>query len=720
MILSLDIETYGAAETDIHGRPLPAQSGPSKKDGRFHPMRAVARDNPHQLILTCSVTEVLGSLVLGEAKPGETRVFLMHLSDHRKWLAQWLDSATALLGMNLLFDLSFLRHDGFRNQLNGRHILYDLSIFNYLHSEVRTARSLKTLGPVLRTHSYKESLKTKRFPTVAAPLISYNAQDSHNTILAASELCRRIITDYPEPPVTYIPAGDGSTIIQEATCQRPLPSLPYQVISSLVSSSSSCSSSTSQTHPHPPLAHPHRRDKLSPYCITHYSNLIWSCLRMMEDGIPMSRSALTNLRSSLQARKQTLLPSIPFAVSGKGSDAPKKSFVVSVAKDVATSTDPNILNHPLLKLTDKKKEVSWANQNRILFQCLLPDNSPHQPVLAALNEISTCDKLISAYITPLLDHKTDDPTDLSSVLSSDGIAYPNIYLVPSHTHDDANEDGGQQQGRISFKKPAGQTFPKPIKKCLYSRFGFAGAITSYDLSQAELRVAAVLSGEPSLVTAFRTGLDLHTTRAESTFGIANLIAKYGPDYRKSEAFSALERQAGKHGNFTDLNWGSALTLRRTILVKGKTLIPMSICEEVVNSRSRVRPVLFKWQCDWVKQVQKDHGCVLPFTGQSRSFTGVLQGNDINEAINFPIQCHAANLMLAVQGYCHRRFADFSSPYRRIRMFLNTYDALSFDHPQSLSADVDAIFHEAFIWLTAKDYWKMFCDYYGNDVPLAYD
>lgn len=796
--LSIDIETYGACERDALGRLLPQQKTNGKHDGRFHPMRSMITDGVplESLILTTSITLieespscplVLPTLTtsatpssshptkpslpqsvstsmrgptssttvlseywkgsrLSSMKPGQTMVFLMHLKDHREKLRSWLLGSNLLLGMNLLFDLSFLRvYPEYRFLLTRRNLLLDLSVLNYLQCEVRTAKSLKTMGPVLRTHSYdpETTLKDKRYPdplwkdpTTGLGLVEYNAQDSHNTILVAQELAARTIREF------------GNT------------------------------------------------DKLSPYCIQFYNDVMWSCIRMVEAGIPMSRSILHEIEAKALAQVSTTNRAAAkrgLILTGKGSEQSKDAFIAKAITEIdkcqaipieqrpgtpssysrrspsssssssSSSASPiSIRQHPMLVYTEKTKQISWGDQNRLLMERHLPVGHELLKDFAILRENSKARKLLGSYVHPLLYHKMNEPSDFSSALLPHvdncpcctslfqqstpqtsglttgtstlppstvhlqvddpdiGLGFPTVYLVPTHAKDSSDDEGGQQQGRLSFKKPSAQTFPKIIKRAYRSRFGRDGHIRSYDLSQAELRSAALLSGDKGLISAFERDEDLHSSRAISTFGLPYLIGKYGPNFLKSEAFKEMERQACKHGNFTDLNWGTAGTLQATILKKSGMLIPFKICDEIVKERANVRPGLYNWQCGLLERAARDHIIVLPFTGQSRSFAGAIQGNDKNEAINFPIQCVAANLMLRIQSRIDQSLPSINDPSQPCFMFVNKYDALYFDTRNSFAHTLDSMFAEAMHWVTTTDYWFLMQQYYGHIVPMKYD
>lgn len=78
-------------------------------------------------------------------------------------------------------------------------------------------------------------------------------------------------------------------------------------------------------------------------------------------------------------------------------------------------------------------------------------------------------------------------------------------------------------GRLAASDPNLLAMPKHGKFATRFREGFVsrdGAVlASWDLSQIELRVLAHLSQDPTLLHAFRTGLDLHATLAERIFGV---------------------------------------------------------------------------------------------------------------------------------------------------------------------------------------------------------
>ena len=247
-VLSIDIETYGICAQTHDRRPLPSQT-------LFHPLKSLWHDRAPlpDLIQTCAITTCKGpsglwdASLCAELEPQDTMVLNMWDPIHVRILAHNLRYAHTLIGMNLPFDLKMLRR--FNPLLRAaiphrRHFLLDLSIFNYLDNESRPERSLKDIGPLLRLFLYDRTAKNTVFSSPYDAL-SYNAQDSHNTVLALAEFARRIIRNHWKGP------SDRGI------------------------------------------------DKASTYSLSFYNRVLWTCIRLAESGIAVSHRKLTRLNNRL-------------------------------------------------------------------------------------------------------------------------------------------------------------------------------------------------------------------------------------------------------------------------------------------------------------------------------------------------------------------------------------------------------------------------------------
>lgn len=364
--LSIDIETYGKLSY------LPDQTV-------FTPRRAIFIDGVHPKDLVQSVAITLplhdprtpqfplwSAPLLASLKPGQTMVLDARSKRDMHWLTKWLDHADTLFGMNIAFDILFLRYfSPFLNRaLSGRHLLIDLSVVNYLECEVRPERSLKTLGPVLGTHVYK-STDLKRFD-VWSQLPPYNGADTHNTLAAIATLARRI---------------DPST------------------------------------------------SKLSPFCLSFYSDNLWSFIRMSENGVPISKpeaeSLLATLTTTLE-RCETEAATHSLVLSGSGSQKSKDEFLLRSLNEVEGAG--HNLNYTLLTLTEKTQKISFSDGNRSYIQSFIDPSTTTHRLFTIISEHQHAQKLIGSYLYPLLRHKRalkNGNINRSSLLvPQPGVPYP--------------------------------------------------------------------------------------------------------------------------------------------------------------------------------------------------------------------------------------------------------------------------------------------------------
>ena len=689
-IISLDIETYGAVEEGIRGNPLPKQTV-------FHPTRSIHTDgiDPSDLIISASITlvkedqcetqnelwkqqgfqptesktrtqetsllpksqsQVQSSPNLKNLIPQETMVF--DLSNPNKIVQQrlrkWLEHATVIIGMNLPFDIQYLRKDPYFKFALENQLLIDLSIVNYLHDETRQEKSLKSLGPILRTHTYENTLKDSRFKSPEDPLLhDYNAQDTHNTVLAIRELARRIEQDFPSG------------------------------------------------------------DKLSPFCIEFYSDLLWTIIRMSESGICMDKKKLEKLGDTLLIlceEANATATEAEYPLEGEGSGTAKQQLM-----DDAIDLIGDWMRDEM-ELTPAKGLVSFTEANRNKLQNALKGPSAIRSmddelirVFDAAKKHAGAQKIVSSYTYPLLRHRRNKPTDKSSVLipvRDHHIVYPTWYATPTFAKNAEGGSGGTLQGRITCKKPSAQTFPPKIKECICSRFT-KGKVISMDLSQIELRVAGLLSGDQAFIDAYQNGEDLHEQRARQCFNDVD------------ENFHA-RRQAAKMINFADLFRAGATTMQKQLLAMTGIEFEHDFLQKIVRRRKQHRPKLWAFQKELIIKANDNGRIELPFTGQSRYFLGG-DKYEVNEIVNFPVQTTASNTLLSIQSYIHDGMASINSPNPSFHMTLNIYDAIYFDVKNEEAEDnLKYLVEEAVKYVQDEGYWSMISKYYGNEIPLEYD
>jgi len=712
---SLDVESYGIAERNAKGELLPPQT-------LFHPVRSLMTDlvKRSDLVLTVSLTlpefdprpvgeadwngERLASLV-----PGDTFLYDMWVPAHVHMLAQHLAYVDTLIGKDISFDIPMLRFMSpiLANILNGkRHTLIDLSIINFLHYELRPEKSLKDIGPLSGLFKYDRSLRDggDRYPFPDEDEHLYNAEDTHNTMLGTAHYAGCIARDYSPftPPPNYVsPLG---------------------------------------------ISGPSADVKLCPYAIRYFSDRLWGLIRMKEAGIPMSVWALRKLERDLirdceEAR--TFCAAHGLILHGEGSDGSKRSYLLAAYAEADSLVDSDgvrrverilgvesILSHEVVQFTKEKKELSVKLINIQLVRLILPESHPMRPVLDAWERHTKAQKIVSSYTYPLLRYrkvKTSKKGNLKDTIllrpphlnlpPGIAIAYPNVYIVPTNVKDDAGSAGGQRQVRPSFKAPNAQTFPPLVKACEISRFGAAGRICSFDLSQIELRVAALESGDEVLFNEYiRAKPDLHGQRA---------IDIYGPSvvnhpHWKSGEMDKDPRQWGKKFNFMDLFLAGASKMQASMLEDSGVLFPISFFKDVVAQRPQIRWGLLAWQQAVMQEATLRNHLILPFIGVSRTFIGGGVTNKINELVNFPIQGIAAAILGRIQHYVTERLPSLNDRNPPVYMFLDVYDATYFDCRLSYVDTLRTIVQEAVSHVEKQELWSWLQDLFGREIPLTYE
>jgi len=575
-------------------------------------------------------------------------------------------------------------------------LLVDLTVLNFLDDESRPERSLKALCRLLGVARYDEKAMLarsgeSRYPSADDPaLAEYNAQDSHNTAAAVAILTQRFMEREPA----------------------------------------------------------RAKVALSNRTLAFYSDLIWSCLHMIEAGIPMSRNALESLHAKcaaeLEASRKELIERHNIQISGAGSsitanavaapDTPSLSDDLAKPKSriqwieesfraVPSSMCRNVFNVdspddiPLLKYT-KTGFISTDRTNRAVLKSLRPDLAD---AIDAWDRHDNAKSLITRYLDPLLRDHTSTTIDNRSCAVHVGpddpdllMGWPSIFIVPApEKHGRAS--GGQRHMRCSFKRPAAQTFPPVIKACMRSPWP-DGFIVSYDFSQIDLRVAALLSGDETLVRNYKEGRDLHADRAISIFGkdIVN-----DPNFGCGD-MSCDPRQWAKRINFSDLYLSGPHTMQKNLYVESGVLFPLDFFRRIVDERKLLRPGLTAWQQSLLREAGRTGRVWLPLLGQARTFATDNTTPHKSEIVNFPVQSEASLTTMSMQIAVHKRLTNRGALHPAVRMFLNVHDANYFvvasrdAYDNVLKPAIDDAFEE----LTTTGHWSDLQRHYGHDVPLA--
>lgn len=186
---------------------------------------------------------------------------------------------------------------------------------------------------------------------------------------------------------------------------------------------------------------------------------------------------------------------------------------------------------------------------------------------------------------------------------------------------------GTETGRLSSSNPNMQNIPrnKMIKNLIVSSPGTC--LLQLDYSQAELRVLAMLSGDPALIDIYVSGRDLHDAVADMMFG---------PDGHKDKELRNLAKTInfgiayGRGAGSIATKFGKTMTEAQAII--DKWFAPMPKVKEFINNRRRM--------------ANKGEPCVTIF-GRERHFimTDTERNHIQNEYINTPIQGTASDFTM---------------------------------------------------------------------------
>jgi DNA polymerase I len=205
-----------------------------------------------------------------------------------------------------------------------------------------------------------------------------------------------------------------------------------------------------------------------------------------------------------------------------------------------------------------------------------------------------------------------------------------------------------QTGRLSSADPNLQNIPirraegRRIRQAFIAPPGYV--LLAADYSQIELRIMAHLSGDPGLVAAFASDLDVHVATAAEVFGVA------------TDAVTSDQRRTAKTINFGLIYGMSPFGLARQLG------IDRGAAQDYVNRYFARYPGVRRFMDDTREQARRD-GYVETVCGRRlylpdiRSSNRQLQQYSERSAINAPMQGTAADIikmaMIRVDDWCER-------------------------------------------------------------------
>lgn len=226
-------------------------------------------------------------------------------------------------------------------------------------------------------------------------------------------------------------------------------------------------------------------------------------------------------------------------------------------------------------------------------------------------------------------------------------------------------------GRLSSSDPNLQNIPvrdelgREIRKAFTGNDPESGDLfVSADYSQVELRLMAHLSGDRSLIDAFRLGADIHAATAAKIFGVPT-----------EEVTSEMRRRA-KTANFGIIYGISAFGL------SSRLDIPRGEAAALIDGYFDSFPGVKRYMDETIERAHRD-GYVDTLFGRRRYLQNInsrnrnLAANAERMAINAPIQGTAADIIKVAMVRVARRLREEGF---RSQMILQVHDELCFTVP----------------------------------------
>ncbi|MBW1294694.1 DNA polymerase I [Aquimarina litoralis] len=222
-------------------------------------------------------------------------------------------------------------------------------------------------------------------------------------------------------------------------------------------------------------------------------------------------------------------------------------------------------------------------------------------------------------------------------------------------------------GRLSSNNPNLQNIPIRTERGRQVRKAFVPRNEEYtllaaDYSQIELRIIAALSEEETMISAFKSGEDIHASTAAKVFNVP------------IEEVTREQRSNAKTVNFGIIYGVSAFGL------SNQTDLSRSEAKELIDTYYKTYPKLRNYMSEQV-DFARENGYVQTVLGRRRylkdinSANAVVRGAAERNAVNAPIQGSAADIIKIAMINIHKKLKE--GDYKT-KMLLQVHDELVFD------------------------------------------
>lgn len=349
---------------------------------------------------------------------------------------------------------------------------------------------------------------------------------------------------------------------------------------------------------------------------------------MEKTGVKIKESVLTDYRKVLTDHMEQLIQEI-YAIAG-------------TEFNVASPLQVGEILFDRLKLDEKARKTKGGKYST--SEDVLQSLKAKNPIVGKILDVRGIKKLLSTYVDALpqlINPKTGRiHTTYNQTVTATGrlsSASPNMQNIPVRS-----EEG--REIRKAFIPAEGNVF------------------LSADYSQIELRLVADLSGDKTMVEAFKNGADIHTLTASRIY------------HEKLDEVTPDQRRKAKTANFGILYGISAFGLAQRLE------IPRAEAKMLIDGYYSMFPQVRVYM-DKVLEEARANGYVTTISGRRRMLPDINSRNAVvrsfseRNAINAPIQGSAADIIKIAMVRIFRRFKQEGI---KSKMIMQVHDELNFD------------------------------------------
>ncbi len=295
--------------------------------------------------------------------------------------------------------------------------------------------------------------------------------------------------------------------------------------------------------------------------------------------------------------------------------------------------------------------------------------------------VSTREEVLERYLddSPIVG-KVLEYRELAKLLSTYAEKIPEL-VAPDGRLRTTFLQAGTTTGRMACADPNLQNIPVKDERGRAIRRGFVAPagkkLLALDYSQVELRLAAILSGEEKLTTAFRDGRDIHAEVASQTFG------------KPAAEVTKEDRRRAKVINFGILYGMGVTALARQLGV------PRADAQRFFSQHFEAHPTL----AAWIERTKRDAarlGYTETLFGRRRYLEGIdsplpfVRAAAERMAVNAPIQGTQADMLKIAMGRLDR-LIETRGWRGRADLIMQIHDELVFEIDGEIAEEAAALF-----------------------------